>query len=268
MNTRPMRRWERALVHLALRVAPRSFRSRFGEALTETGADGLGDRRRIGRHAFLLRSVVGLIRAGLREQFAPTLPDDSSPPAGAMDAFAQELRFALRALRRRPGFALLVVGTLALGIGSTTAVFSVVDGVLLRPLPYSAPDRLTMVWAYDTQSEPARGSMSPPDVESLREVEALAAVEAFSRSTYTLTGDDAPTRIAGARTTGSLLSVMGGSPFLGRDLNHADDVGDGPRVVVVGHGFWQDRLGADRNVVGRTLELDEEAYEIVGVMPP
>ncbi len=260
--------WERALIRLALRVSPRPFRTRFGEAMAETVADGLGDRRGLGRLVFLVQSLFGLTRAGLREQFAPTLPDDSSLPAGTMDAFAQELRFALRTLRRRPAFALLVVGTLALGIGSTTAVFSVVDGVLLRPLPFPEPDRLSMVWAYDTQSDPVRGSMSPPDVESLRDIGALAAVEAFSTSTFTLTGGDAPTRISGARTTGSLLSVMGGSPFLGRDLDHGDDLPDGPRVVVVGHGFWQDRLGGDRAVVGRTLELDEEAYEIVGVMPP
>lgn len=270
MSPGRLRAWERALVRLTLRACPRPFRARFGDAMADTVADGLGDRHGVGRAAFLARSLSGLVRAGLRERFAPTLFDETPSPdtAGPMDAIAQELRFALRALRRRPAFALLVAGTLALGIGSTTAVFSVVNGVLLRPLPYPAPDRLALVWAYDTQAEPTRGSMSPPDVESLRDVGAIGAVEAWSSSTFTLTGGDAPTRIEGARTTGSLLSVLGGEPILGRDLSHGDDVPDGPRVVVVGHGFWQDRLGADRDVVGRTLELDEEPYEIVGVMPP
>ncbi len=268
---RLIRRWEAGLVALALRLLPRGFRSRFSEAMADAVADGLSERRGARRGVFLARSVLGIAVAAFRERTAPTAFDShstSSPhEAGSMDAIAQELRFAFRALRRRPGFSVLAVLTLALGIGSTTAVFSVVHGVLLRPLPYPDPDGLFMVWAYDTQSEPGRGAMSLPDIEGVRGLTGVQAVEGLATGRFTLTGGQAPVPITAARVTGSLLAVIGGQPWLGRDLRHEENSPDAARVVVVSHDFWSGRLGGDPQVLGTTLELDEVAYEIVGVMP-
>ncbi len=265
-----------SLLRLATRVLPRQFREHFAEGMLETVRDGMGERRGVGRALFAMRSLVGIVRAGLREHWSPSASGSTSGPAlrprsldrsTIMDVVLQELRFAARSLRRRPAFAALVVATLALGIGATTAVFSVINGVLLRPLPYSDPDELVMVWSYDTQSEPARGSMSVPDIHSLQETAVFSAVEGWTPGSYTLTGGAAPVEVDGARVTGSLLGVLEGAPHLGRDLRAEENSPDAPYVAVVSYGFWMDRLGADPNVVGSTIDLDQQTHEIVGVMP-
>lgn len=265
------------LLRLVALALPREFRARFAEGMLETVRDGLDERRGLARAGFAVRSLVGIVLAGVRERWSPSGLSRSTTPASSprpldrsdlMDVVRQELRFAARSLRRRPTFAALVVGTLALGIGATTAVFSVVNGVLMQPLPYAEPDELVMVWAYDVQSEPARGSMSVPDILSLQESTAFVGIEGWTPGSFTLTGGDTPVEIDGARVTGSLLAVLEGTPHLGRDLRAEENSPDAPRVAVLSHGFWVDRLASDPSVVGTTIELDEVAHEIVGVMPP
>ena len=179
----------------------------------------------------------------------------------------QDLRFAFRSLRRRPAFTLVALFTLTLGIGASTAVFTVVDGVLLKPLPFPEPERLVLAWKYDTDVGRARGFMSQPDIESMRDVELFDGVEGIVESGVDLTGVDRPERIDAARSTGGVLTLLAVAPLLGRDLRHEDNHPDAARVLVVSHSFWMSRLGGDPNVIGSTIELSERTWQIVGVAP-
>ena len=179
----------------------------------------------------------------------------------------QDLRFAFRSLRRRPAFTLVALFTLTLGIGASTAVFTVVDGVLLKPLPFPEPERLVLAWKYDTDVGRARGFMSQPDIESMRDVELFDGVEGIVESGVDLRGVDRPERIDAARSTGGVLTLLAVAPLLGRDLRHEDNHPDAARVLVVSHSFWMSRLGGDPNVIGSTIELSERTWQIVGVAP-
>lgn len=261
------------MIRLALALLPERFRRRFGDEIAEAAREGRARRRGLARLRFDLRTVAGLFLLAVRERLDPTpLPPESSPfpDRGAfMDSLLQELRFAVRALRRRPGFTSVAVLTLALGIGATTAIFSVVNGVLLRPLPYPTPERMVAVWTYPTDEGPQnrRWNMSQPDIESVRASATFDAAEGWSTTTMTLTGGEEPTLVTGARVTGGMLGVFGLRPHLGRDLTHADDELGAAPVAVVGYEFWQARLGGRSDVLGSTVEIAEVAYEVVGVAP-
>jgi len=158
--------------------------------------------------------------------------------------------------------------TLALGIGANTAIFSVVNGVILKPLPFHDADRLVMIGV----NRPERGStmapMSQPDIRDVQsQVRSLQAVAGFSPTELTLTGMGDAEVIRAAQVTDGLLEVFREPLLFGRDIRADENVPGGPRVVVVGHAFWQDRLAADPNVLGRTIQLSGEPYEIVGVAP-
>ena len=185
--------------------------------------------------------------------------------AGLVSSMLQDGRIAVRSLLRRPGFAALAVATIAIGIGSSTAVFSIVDSVLLTPLPFPEPRELVMVWPHARGSDPVRGYMSQPDIESLRVSSFLAAIEGVRDAFALLTGIDTPESVSAAYTTGGLMELLGASPALGRDLRHSDNHLDAARVVVVSYDFWQTRLGGDPEVIGSTLELSEVRFEVVGV---
>jgi predicted permease len=181
----------------------------------------------------------------------------------------KDLRYAARQLRRRPGFAIVVVLTLALGIGANAAIFSVVDGILLRPLPYQDPDRLVVLWGDETGLRSGSSWASYPDFldfeEQAASVETLAG---SSQQTYTLTGyGGEPVRVPLGRVTYDLFGVLGTTPVLGRVFLPEEDRVDGPDVLVLTHSFWTDRMGADPDVLGRSLILDGSPFEIVGVMP-
>jgi putative ABC transport system permease protein len=192
-----------------------------------------------------------------------------------MDNLRLDLRFAFRSLARRPGFTTIAVITLALGIGANTAIFSVVHGVLLRPLPYLEPDRLVMVWEPDLEDEAspaawhAAGSMSEPGIDDVRELDAVSAIEGFNLSTPTMNRAGAPELMRAAWVTGGLLDMFGLRPALGRDLTDEDAlVGDSAmRAIVIGHDLWQTEFGGRSDVVGTTIELDERSHEVVGVAP-
>jgi predicted permease len=177
------------------------------------------------------------------------------------------LRHALRSLRRSPGLFGLVVVTLALGIGGTTAVFTVVDGLLLRPLPYADADRLLELW-----TERTRDALRTPglDAEILRAFRAdrrpFAAVEGYQMDAVTLTGSGEPVIVAAPRVTPGMLPLLGAAPRLGRLFDEADAV-PGSRAVLVSSGLWQRRFGGARDILGQTLRLDDEPHTIVGVLP-
>jgi putative ABC transport system permease protein len=183
-----------------------------------------------------------------------------------METFLQDLRFGLRTLARNPGFAYVAVLTLALGVGANAAIFSVVNAVLLRPLPWSEPDRTVMIWSRWTAFD--KTWVSDGEVNGYRrQSRTLADVGAWSDGQVNLTGDGEPERVAAGFVTANLFSVLGASPVKGRLFTPEEDVPNGPRVVILGHGLWVRRYAADPAVVGRTIQINGAPHEVIGVMP-
>jgi putative ABC transport system permease protein len=179
-----------------------------------------------------------------------------------------DLRLAARVLRKNLGFVAVAVLTLALGIGANTTIFSIVNGVLLRPLPYATPQRLVDV--YELRAG-RRGTVSAPDYVDWRDqnkaFEGLAAIN--PGSSFALSSGAGPAeQIAGASVTPNLFGILGVRPMLGRDFLSAEGVPGQTHVALLGHGLWQRRFGGDPAVVGHSIRVDGESYEVVGVMPP
>ncbi len=179
-----------------------------------------------------------------------------------------DITYAVRLLRRSPGFTAIAVVTLALGIGANTAIFSVVNAVLLRPLPYRAPAALVTIEHLYPSLNSMQAPVSAVGFEDYRGLTRLfSGVGVEGGWNPNLTGDGDPERVVGQRVAGDLFGTLGVAAERGRALR-PDEGGDGPvRVVVVSHGFWQRRLGGDPQAVGRRVLLDGESYEVVGVMP-
>ena len=185
-----------------------------------------------------------------------------------MDSLLQDLRHGLRLLRSRPAFTVVALLALALGIGANTAIFSVLDAVLLRPLPYKEPGRLVMLWHDYSQMNLPKASLSVPSYIEYRDrVQAFESVAAGTSWSANLTGAGEPERVQGARVTANFLTTVGVSPVLGRDLLPEDDIPGADRVVLLSHGLWQRRFGGDRSLVGKTLALNGENHTVVGILP-
>jgi putative ABC transport system permease protein len=185
-----------------------------------------------------------------------------------MTILAQDLRYALRQLRNSPGFAAAAVLTLALGIGANTAVFSVVNTVLLKPLPYNDPDRLVTVRSLDARGAPVPENLSYPDFFDLRARNHTFDHLLTSRDTnLVLTGAGEPQQLDGEMVTWDLFPALGVQPQLGRGFLQSEEA-RGTHVVVLSHALWQRQFGADRGIVGRGITLDRKPYTVVGVAPP
>jgi putative ABC transport system permease protein len=186
---------------------------------------------------------------------------------GVLSAIVQDLRFAARGLWRQPGFTAVAVVTLALGIGANSAIFSVVNGVLLRPLPYREPERL--VTALHAGRYPVAGGNFLDWRAQSRSFERAAAAQAWGpRQGGTLTGWGRPETIAPAlQVTADLFDVLGVPPLMGRTFAPGDDRPGAPRTVVLSHRLWQRRFGGQPDIVGQTLTLDGQGYTVIGVMP-
>ena len=178
-----------------------------------------------------------------------------------------DLRYALRTLLRAPGFTLAVVLTLALGIGANAAIFSVVYGVLLRPLPYEAPEGLVMI--YGRYPEFGRTSTSLPDYRDWRDgTRSFTQMAARYGGSFVLTGEGEPERVIADRVTANFFPTLGVRPLLGRDfLPEEERVGGDDRVVLLSYGYWQRRFGGEREVLGRQIALNGHPFTVVGVMP-
>jgi predicted permease len=186
-----------------------------------------------------------------------------------LDETRQDLRVAIRSLRGAPSFTLVVLATLALGVGATTAVFSVVYGILLRPLPYAASDRVVMVWENDRVSRTEREAASVPDyfdfIERNRSFEHLAG---FTQQQFNLAGEAGePVRVSGALVTHGLPQVLGVAAARGRFPTAEEDRPGGARVAVLSDRLWRTQFGASPATVGSMIRLDDQAYQVVGVLP-
>ncbi len=186
-----------------------------------------------------------------------------------METLAQDLRIALRSWKRRPGFALVVVATLALGIGANVAIFSVIDGVLLKPLPYPEPDRLGVIHTELPRQDSARPASSGPELVAYRDdTTAFRSVGGIWYRPAALTDDASdPEEIDMGFISQGFLRTLGVSPALGRFVAADEDVPNGPTVIVLSHGLWQRRYGGDRDIVGKTVDMDDVPHTVVGVMP-
>src|SRR5215831_5654107 len=183
-----------------------------------------------------------------------------------LDHVLHDLRFAMRGLRRRPGYAVTAVLTLALGIGASTAIFSLVNAIVLRPLPFRDPDRL--MWVTSRRSSPGDMPFSLPDFLDVRDQNrTLESIAAYGNWSSTLTGHDDPERLAGIRISANAFEMLGVQAQAGRALRASDDTPGQEHVVVLSDALWRRRFGADRNVVGRTIVLSDAVYTVVGVLP-
>jgi putative ABC transport system permease protein len=186
-----------------------------------------------------------------------------------MHTFWQDLRYGARMLRKKPGFTLIAVLTLALGIGANTAIFSVANAVLLKPLPYPQSEQLVFIHEQRITQGRLQGPIAPPDFFAWQEQNrSFARMAAYTDALFNLTGDGEPERVWGMITTPELFATLGVRPMLGRDFTAEDGAPDAHSVVILGHGLWRRRYGAARDIVGKTIQLDGGSHTVVGVMPP
>jgi putative ABC transport system permease protein len=193
----------------------------------------------------------------------------SGRPGALLRQIGRDVAFGIRLLRRAPGFAVTSALVVALGIGTTTAIFSVVYGVMLRPLPYGEPDRLVALWSRLPNSV-QRARINPADHRDLRSGNSVFEDIALANAPQNLNliGSGEPERLVAARLSSTLLSVLGASPELGRAFTPDEEHSGKDRVVLLGNGLWRRRFGADPSIVGRTINLSGNPYEVVGVMRP
>jgi predicted permease len=179
----------------------------------------------------------------------------------------QDVRYGARMLRKHPAFSFMAVLTLALGIGATTAIFSIVNGVLLSPLPYPEPDQLDVVFQQNSPTN--RFGISVADFQGMEnEYARIGSVAATSQRAVTFTGGERPEQLKATFTTAAYFKTLGVGPALGRAFAPGEDRPEKDPVVVISHGFWQRHLAGDKEAVGRRLTLDGVGYTVIGIMPP
>jgi predicted permease len=259
------------LYRLLLHAYPRGFRARFGDELTAAFLEGLGRARAIGpwrASTFLSTRLADAVLSGLAERWSQRPFPSTKGRHMMLSHLAVDLRAALRLMRRQPGFTLVVVLTLAIGIGANTAVFSLIDGMLLRPLPYRDPGQLGFLWTKLEWIGVPRAWMSGGHVFILQNqttlVEDFVALQVGETQ---LTGTGQPEQVRRAFTTANVFEVLGVSPQIGRSFQAGEDRAGAANVVVLSHALWQQAFGADAGVLGRRVMLGGVSHEVVGVMP-
>ena len=235
-----------------LRLYPASFRNEYGREMQTVFARQRRDMRTpIGLAALWIRVIVDVCR---------------SAAAIHWDILIQDLRYTVRAFARTPGFVLTAVSVVALGIGATTAAFSVTDFVLLRPLPFPDSDRLVRVW--EQRPGYARMELSPANYRDWKNMAAsYDAFAAYRGLSVNFVGASQPLRLQGAALTADVFDALAVRPLFGRPFSADDDHDGSPRTVLLSHGLWQQEFGGDPSVLGRTVRLDDQPYTVIGVMP-
>lgn len=217
-----------------------------------------------------------LFTAAYAAQRLRSRPGDREPRAAYLvqeammvDGWWRELRFASRALVKRPGFVAATVATLALGIGGSTAIFSVLNGAVLRPLPFRDPDRLVFLSeSWKDQATPGGSSMNPANFADLKAaVRSIEGVTPYTFWSGNLTGGDRPYRIQGLMVGHEFFTTLGVRPLMGRDFSLEEGSVGGPDVAILTYELWQDLFGGDRGVVGRDIVLNSTPHTVIGVLP-
>ena len=185
-----------------------------------------------------------------------------------MNSIIKDLRFALRGLLKHRAFTAIAVVTLALGIGASTSIFTVVDAALIRGLPYKSPDRLYHLWEKTPQDRFSKREFSYPDYQDYEKNNVFeGGLAAYTGGGALLTGSGESENIFAPRVSANFFSVLGVNPILGRTFQAGEDRPGGNRVTVLTYGFWQRRFGGDPGVIGRGLTINGEGYEVIGVLP-
>jgi putative ABC transport system permease protein len=252
----------------ALATCPQPFRAEYGEDSVRDFVRLAEQTRRMrGRSAtawLTLRATVDLIRTGVRERRG------SRTRPSPMLAIPQHLADARRNVTAKPGFTLMVVTTLALGIGANSAVFDIVYAVILKPLPLPDSTALVMLFETDTSSDGGAGpgDVAPANFEDWRALSgSFVDLAAMTGTSMNLTGAGEPERLSVHRVSSSLFTVLGVEPVLGRAFAAEEDRPGAARVALLSHGFWLRRFGARESVVGEDLLLDDEPHRVIGVLP-
>jgi predicted permease len=205
-----------------------------------------------------------LIGLGGVEQTRELVRDQRRLPF--VETLLQDLGFAMRMLRKSPGFALVAVLTLAIGIGANTALFSVVNGVLLNPLPYPQPDRLVALYTHAYQFDNA--SISYPNfLDWSRQNHSFSSLASFRGENFTLTGMGEPERLSANRVSASFFPVLGVNPILGRNFDQKEDQLGAAPVALITEGLWKRKFGSAPDIVGKSIRLDSNLYTVIGVIP-
>jgi len=184
-----------------------------------------------------------------------------------MHKLLQDLRYAVRTLLKKPGFTMIAVITLALGIGAGTAIFTVVDAALLRGLPYKSPEHLYHLWESTPQKEFAQREFSYPDYQDYQKNQVLEGVAAYTGGGAIMSGRGEPERVLAPGASANFFSLLGVEPNLGRTFQPGEDKPGAPRVTVLTYGMWQRRFGGDKAIIGQSLTLNGDSYTVVGVLP-
>jgi len=284
MSPRRRDRILRGFVRALLFLYPKDFREFLGPDLEQTYVDRMAGMRERGKGGAFLRTLGLVAWHSLRDGVLERVVRMKREREGSTRIRSGNLMFqatyqALRGLRRRPVFYSAVILVFTLGIAANTLIFSLVHGILLQPLPYPGADRLLLAWQthphWLNSDNPGlrarwdRLEVSFPVFRNWREMSPVFDdLGLYMPSTLIATGQDQPQRLRGAMATSGVFRALGVAPSLGRTfLEEEDDLG-GPSLVVLSHGLWAERFGADPDVLGRTMILDEEPHTIVGVMPP
>ena len=184
-----------------------------------------------------------------------------------MNSIIKDIRYALRGLLKHPAFTAIAVVTLALGIGGSTSIFTVVDAALLRGLPYRSSDRLYHLWEQTPQQAYPKREFSYPDYQDYQQNNVFDGLAGYTGGGMILSGVGDPENLNAPRATANFFNVLGVEPILGRTFQPGDDAQNGPKVTVLTYGLWQRRFGGDPGVLGRALTLNGESYTVIGVLP-
>ncbi len=238
------------LYRLLLRLYPASFRAEYGEEMCNIFAVRQCKENALG---LWIGAILDVLSNAIRVH---------------ADILRQDLRWTFRALRQSPGFTLTAVSVAALGMGANTAAFTLLDHVLLRPLPFPHPEKLVMLYL----TEPGGGYMhlelSPPNYLDLRAMtHSFEAFSAYSGLSINLSGQGDPQRLNGANLGAGIFQILGAQPALGRAFTPEDERNGTPDSVLLSDHLWRTVFGADPNVLGRTVRLDDQPYTVIGVMP-
>ena len=265
------------LFRLLLHLYPSAFRVAYEQELLDFFNDERLHPRYhtpvVGPMWFWFRTTWDLGRAALRMRLASTSKqhqgsDTVQLRSRPFESLWQDVRYALRGMIKQPGFSMVVVATLALGVGANTAIFSIINGVVLRPLPYEDPEELVFVWEQNYQRDVETNVVSPANYFAWKEQnEVFAELGVVTEMSATITGDRGPARIGLMYLSPSIFTMLGARAQAGRLLVNDDELESSPPVVVLSDGFWQRRFGSDPKVIGQAITLNGSSYEVVGVLP-
>jgi putative ABC transport system permease protein len=235
-----------------LRLLPFDFRADYGDEMRQVFREQRRDAAGpLGEARVWMRTAGEILSIGPREHLAQ---------------LRQDVTYAFRGMRRQPGFVTVVILTLALGIGANTAIFGVLQAVLLEPLPYGDPARLVSVWNR-WEGRPAVGLSDPEYLDYAERSRTLSIAAAAPAEVNVSGGNGEPERVGAAQVTVNMLDVLGVSPAIGRPFRPDDERAGQDRVVLLSHAFWHRRFAGDRSIAGKTIGINGEAYEVAGVLP-